>query len=99
MNEIVGILQDVAKLVTGGSDEARAECRRMDAERERRATERAQGPALHPAAIIAVGNTEQPQERLMGLQSAFAKAVQLVVSVGQMRLKLPRLGVLRLRPW
>ena len=97
MNEILDIMLDVSKLVTGGSDEARAESRRIEAERERRAAERAQGSALHPAAIIAVGNTEQPQERLMGLQSAFARTVQLVFSVGQLRPRLPQIGLLRPR--
>jgi hypothetical protein len=97
MNGILDIMLDVSKLVTGGSDEARADSRRIEAERERRAVERAQGPALHSAAIIAVGNTEQPQERLMGLQSAVARAVQLVFSVGHWRLRLPQIGLLRPR--
>ena len=85
MNEFISIMQDVAKLATGGSDLARAEARRIDRERERRAAEAAQGPALHPAAIIAVGSTERrPTERLMGLQSAFARAILLVASAGRL---------------
>ena len=48
MNEFICIMQDVTKLVTGGSDLARTEARRIDAERERRAEEMAHGPALHP---------------------------------------------------
>ena len=60
MNEVVSIMQDVAKLVTGGSDLARAEARRIDDERARRAAERIRGSALHSAAIIAFGSTEPP---------------------------------------
>ena len=97
MNEFISIRQDVAKLVTGGSDEARAESRRIEAERERRAEGMAHSPALHPTAILAVGDTEPPVERLMGLQSAFAKAVQFAVAVGQLRPRLPRISLLRYR--
>jgi hypothetical protein len=97
MNELISIMQDVAKLVTGGSDLARAEASRIDAERERRAEEMAHGPALHPTAILAVGDTEPPVERLMGLQSAFAKAVHFAVGVGQARPRLPRISLLRYR--
>ena len=97
MNELISIMQDVAKLVTGGSDLARTEARRVNAERERRADEMAHGPALHPSAIVAVGDTEPPVERLMGLQSAFAKAVQVAVAAGQVRPRLSRIGLLRYR--
>jgi hypothetical protein len=83
MNEFISIMQDVAKLATGGSDLARAEARRIDRERERRAAEAAQGPALHPAAIIAVGSTVRPFERLMGLQWAFSRTVALMAAVGR----------------
>ena len=44
MNEFISIMQDVAKLATGGSDLARAEARRIDRERERRAAESRPGP-------------------------------------------------------
>ena len=98
MNELGSIMQDVAELATGGSDLARAEARRIEKERERRAKEVAHGPALHPAAILAVGNTEPPVERLMGLQSAFAKAVQFAVAAGRVRLHVLRIGPLRYRP-
>lgn len=98
MNEFISIMQDVAKLATGGSDLARAEARRIDRERERRAAEAAQEAALHPVAIIAVGSTERrPTERLMGLQSAFAKAVMFLGAAGKMRLRLPHIGLLRYR--
>ena len=86
MNELFSIMQDVAKLTTGGSDLARAETRRIDRERERRAAEAAQGPALHPAAIIAVGSTVRPVERLMGLQTAFGRTVALMAAVGRFAL-------------
>ena len=90
MNELFSIMQDVAKLTTGGSDLARAEARRIDRERERRAAEAAQGPALHPAAIIAVGSTVRPVERLMGLQSACSRAVSLMTNAGRFCLSLLR---------
>lgn len=81
MNEFFCIMQDVAKLATGGSDIARAEARRIEAERERRAAERAPAPALHPAAIIAVGGGGRPYAHLMKLQAAFAKGVLLLVTM------------------
>ena len=77
MNEFVSIVQDVAKLVTGGSDLARAEARRIDGERARRAAERLQGSALHSAAISAFASTERPVERLMRLWSTTARVVRL----------------------
>ena len=98
MNEFICIMQDVTTLVTGGSDLARTEARRIDAERERRAEEMAHGPALHPTAILTVGDTEPPVKRLMGLQSAFAKAVQFAVAAGQVRLQHLCIGPLRYRP-
>ena len=84
MNELISIMQDVAKLATGGSDLARAEARRIDSERERRAAVNAQGPAWHPVEIVALGGTARPTERLMGLQSAFARAAFLVAMVGRL---------------
>ena len=77
MNEFVSIMQDVAKLVTGGLDLARAEARSIDDERARRAAERMQGSALHSAAIIAFARTEPPVERLMRLRSTTARVVGL----------------------
>jgi hypothetical protein len=97
MNEHLRIFQDAAKPATGGSDITRREVRRAAAERERRAAENAQGLALHPAAIIAVGGTEQPVERLMGLQRAVAKAMQFVAATERIRLGLERIGMLRYR--
>ena len=53
------------------------------------------GLSLIPAAIIAVGPAERPVERLIGLQSATARAVGWLFS-----LRLPRLRnvPLRLQP-
>jgi hypothetical protein len=84
MNEFISIMQDVAKLATGGSDIARAEARRIDAARERRAAEAAQDAALRPLAIIAVRKTNRPVERFMRLQSTFARAILLVASAGRL---------------
>ena len=86
MNELFSIMQDVAKLTTGGSDIARAEARRIDRERERRAAVGSHGLALHPAAIIAVGNTVRPVERLLGFQCAFSRTVALIAAVGRFSL-------------
>jgi hypothetical protein len=44
------------------------------------------GLSLIPAAIVAVGPAEQPVERLIGLQSAIARAVDWLCD-----LRLPRL--------
>jgi hypothetical protein len=53
--------------------------------------------ALVPAAIVAGSGEEQPVERLLTVQSAIAKGVHLAVSLGQIRLRLPRHLSLRLR--
>ena len=45
------------------------------------------GLSLIPVTIIAVGPAEQPVERLIGLQSAIARAVDWLCD-----LRLPRLG-------
>jgi len=97
MNDILAVMLDTAKLVTSGSDIARREVQRAVAERERRAAENAQDLALHPAAILAVGGTEQPVERLMGLRLAFAKAMQFVAAAQQVRLRLLQIGRPRYR--
>lgn len=97
MDPIFRVMVDVAGLVTRGSDAARMEMRRMAVERERRAEGNAHGPALHPTAILAVGDTEPPVERLMGLQSALAKAVQFAVAAGKVRPRLSRISLLRYR--
>ncbi len=81
MHKFLSIMQDVASVATGGSEAERAEARRIRAERECRAAERAQGTAPHPAAIVAVGSTEPPVERLIGLQSTAAKAVRFITSL------------------
>ena len=39
-------------------------------------------PTLMPAAILACGAAERPVDRLMGLQSAVGRAVQLAVDLG-----------------
>jgi hypothetical protein len=95
MNERICIMQDVAKLATGGSDLARAESCRLDAERVRRATEQALD--LHPAAIIATGAAAAPAERLIALQAVAGKLVGALARVGQLRFRLPVEGVRRLR--
>lgn len=41
----------------------------------------ANGLSLIPAAIVAVGPSEQPMERLIGLQSAVARAVGWLCAV------------------
>ena len=53
--------------------------------------------ALVPAAIVAGSGAEQPVERLLSVQSALARAVHLAMSLGQVRLRLPRYASLRLR--
>lgn len=97
MDPILRVIVDVAGLVTRGSDAARMETHRMAAERERWAEGMAHRRALHPTAILAVGNAESPVERLMGLRSAVAKAVQFAVAVGRVRPRLPRISLLRYR--
>ncbi len=68
------------------SRDARTEARRIDRERERRAAESAQGPALHPVAIIAIRSTVRPVDRLMGLHWAFSRTVSLMTAVGRFSL-------------
>jgi len=97
MNEAFNILLDTARLATGGSDIARRDVRRLAAERERRAGERALD--LHPVAVIATGAGAEPTERLMDLQAAVGKFVGWLASAGQLRFRLPALGVLRFRLW
>jgi hypothetical protein len=97
MNEAFSVLLDTAKLATGGSDIARREGRRLAAERERRAAERALD--LHPAAVIATGTGTEPAERLIGLQSAVGKFVGWLAGAGHLRFRLPAVGVLRFRFW
>jgi len=43
--------------------------------------------SLLPVSVATFGSPEQPVERLMALQSALAKAVHLVTSVGRFRLR------------
>lgn len=81
MNGFLSIMSDVASVATGGTEAERAEARRIRTEWEHKAAARTPGAALHPAAIIAVGNAEPPVERLIGLQCAVAKVVQLVASL------------------
>jgi hypothetical protein len=40
------------------------------------------GLSFYPAAIVAFGAPAQPVERLMGLQSAIARAVHVAASIG-----------------
>jgi hypothetical protein len=55
--------------------------------------------ALVPASVVALGDAEQPVERLLPLQSAISQAVHLVTAIGQWRprLRLSSLPNLRLR--
>ena len=57
----------------------------------------ATGLDLLPISIIALGSPAQPVERLMWLQSATAKAVDLVTSFRFSALRRPLPGWLRLR--
>jgi hypothetical protein len=41
--------------------------------------------ALLPASVAASGSPEQPVERLLGLQSAIARSVHALASIGQSR--------------
>ena len=51
--------------------------------------------SLLPVSVATFGSPEQPVERLMALQSALAKAVHLVTSVGRFRLRSYLRGLLR----
>ena len=53
--------------------------------------------ALIPAAIVAGSSAEPPVERLLTVQSAIARGVHLAMSLGQIRLRLPRHPSLRFR--
>jgi hypothetical protein len=41
--------------------------------------------ALLPASVAAFGSSEQPVERLIGLQSAIARSVHVLASIGEFR--------------
>jgi hypothetical protein len=81
MNGFFSIMSDVASVAAGGTEAERAAARRIRTEWEHKAAARTQSIGLHPAAIIAVGNAEPPVERLIGLQCAAAKVVQLIASL------------------
>ncbi len=53
--------------------------------------------ALLPVSVVAFGSAEQPIDRLMALQSAVAKGVDLAWAVGRLRLKLPFRALVSLR--
>ena len=53
MNNIISVLQDVSALVTRGSDIARTEARRMEAQREHKAAECKQSVSDQPAVVAA----------------------------------------------
>jgi len=53
--------------------------------------------ALVPAAIVAGSGAKQPVERLLSVQSAIARGAHLAMSLGQIRLRLPRHPSLRFR--
>ena len=42
------------------------------------------GMALLPQSVVAFGGPQQSVERLIGLQSAFARGVHLLASIGQL---------------
>jgi hypothetical protein len=94
LNDVFAVMLDVSALVTRGSELARTEARRVAAERERPADEQARRAAdqtaLLPVSIIAVGGVKHPVERLMALQAAIGRAVQMATSLGQLRIRLPR---------
>ena len=56
------------------------------------------GRGLIPVSIIAFGPSTAPVERLMGLQSAVAKAIGWIVDLRLPRLRLPRAFALHLLP-
>jgi hypothetical protein len=82
----------------GSSARLKAEIRTMIADRHRNTETAAvtptgasappSWPTLIPVAIVAGGCVERPVERLMGLQCAFGKAVELAADIG--RLQSPR---------
>ena len=53
--------------------------------------------ALHPVSVIASGSANQPIERLMALQSAVARGVDLVIQAGRLRPRLSAHGWPRLQ--
>jgi hypothetical protein len=53
--------------------------------------------ALHPVSVIASVSTNQPIERLMALQSAVARGVDLVIQAGRLRPRLSAHGWPRLQ--
>lgn len=53
--------------------------------------------ALFPVSIVAIVAAEQPVERLLGLQSAIAKAVDMAALLGRVRLRPPLNGLLGIR--
>jgi hypothetical protein len=53
--------------------------------------------ALLPASVVALGSAKQPVDRLMALQSAVARGVDLVTQAGRLRLSLSAHGWPRLQ--
>ena len=53
--------------------------------------------ALLPVSVVALGSAKQPIGRLMALQSAVARGVQLVAQAGRLRLSLSAHGWPRLQ--
>ena len=92
MDDTIAAMMEVPKLLTRGSDVARAEAQSIAAKRERRTDGAYQSPTwvvLLPVSVAYTGGgLEQHVERLMTLQSAIAKAVHLATLVARFR---PRL--------
>jgi hypothetical protein len=93
MDDTIAAMMDVARLITHGSDVARAEARRLATKRRCRVDETCQAAdyaGLIPISVVAVGSAEQPVERLVTLQSATAKAVHLLTIAAQLPLRFLR---------
>jgi len=73
VNEIIAVLLDVSGLVTRGSDAARQEAWRIDAERGRRAATNALAVADHPVAAAAQATDRTPVRPGSWLKCAFLR--------------------------
>jgi hypothetical protein len=103
MDDTIAAMMGVQRLITRGSDVARADAHSIAANRERRTDGAYSCPTwvvLLPVSVAYTGGgLEQPVERLMTLQSAIAKAVHLVTLLARMRPRfLPKRLVTRRDP-
>jgi hypothetical protein len=89
MDDTIAAMMEVPKLLTRGSDVARAETQFKAAKWEHRADGAYRSPTwvvLLPVSVAYTGGgLEQPVERLMTLQSVIAKAVHLATLVSRFR--------------